>query len=42
VEFTTGVIGQINSSPAIAAEGTLYFTADDGKLYALGTAAGSR
>jgi len=24
-KFTTGVIGQVNSSPAIAADGTIYF-----------------
>jgi len=38
-KFTTGVIGQVNSSPAIAADGTIYFGSDDGNLYAVGVPA---
>ena len=39
-KFTTGAILAINSSPAIGADGTVYF--GSGNLYAVGAAAGSR
>jgi outer membrane protein assembly factor BamB len=39
-KFTTGVIQAINSSPAISADGTVYFDADDGNLYAVGAPPG--
>jgi hypothetical protein len=41
-KFTTGVIQDIDSSPAIGTDGTVYFGSDDGNLYAVGDAVGSR
>ena len=38
-KFANGVPRSIWSSPAIGADGTIYFGSDDGNLYAVGPAA---